>query len=75
MKAERPKSIHLVFFEEFSKLFVEQRMVFKCMLCELAELTNRLYCSSQREALMNTVVSCNEVYWLERIEHKCLRWL
>ena len=34
----------------------------KLLLCDLAELTNRIYCNSQHEALMNTVPSHDESY-------------
>ena len=44
----------------------------KFLLDDQAELTNKIYCNSQHEALMNMVLSYGESYWPERISHNFL---
>ena len=44
----------------------------KFLFCDQAELTSKIYCNSQREALMDGVLSCDESYWLDRIFHNFL---
>ena len=46
----------------------------KILLPDLAEVTNRIFCNSQHEALMNMIQSYNESYWPERISDNFLIW-
>ena len=43
----------------------------KFLLRDLGDLTNRIHCNSQHEALM-MVLSFNESFWPERISHNFL---
>ena len=48
-------------------LSVISKNIGKFFVGNISELTNRIYCTSQHEALMKTVPLNDEAYWLETI--------